>query len=72
MRQTNSLANFGMQQQPQRFMNRQQQQASGGGDYQPRGRRAHQAARQMGDESTFDIDTADAWQAVPSYKLQGE
>ncbi|MGA0570268.1 hypothetical protein ACO2Q9_06060 [Variovorax sp. VNK109] len=68
MRQTHSHAGAGMQQQPRRFMDRQQQQASGGGDYQPRG----QHARQMGDDGRIDIGSGDAWQSVPSYKLQGE
>lgn len=68
MRQTHSHAAMGLQQQPQRYVNRQQQQASGGGDYQPRGLHA----RQMGEEDLIDIGSGDAWQSVPSYKLQGE
>lgn len=71
MRRTSSFPNVTAQQQPRRSVNLQQQQASGGRDYQPRGLQA--GARQMGQDDLQDQPSlGDAWDDVPAYKIQGE
>ncbi len=69
MRQTN-FPNVTAQQQPRRSMNLQQQQASGGRDYQPRGALRSVRQTQMGEDTP--VVSGDAWADVPSYKMQGE